>query len=385
MHTQGLGWTASGDLKILDQTRLPAQETWIEISDVETLAEAIGSLRVRGAPAIGIAAAMGLVAILHAQTAGTTGTAGTARTARTSPTAGTAWTAWTAWTASTAAGVTGAAGTGADPAGSRAAFLSAVDALIERIASTRPTAVNLRGALERMRRRAHSAEGDAEAVVAALREEAQAIWDEDRAMCDAIAGHGQLLMQPGIHVLTHCNTGALATGGIGTALGIVLRAAERGLNPEVWVDETRPLWQGSRLTAWELARAGVRHTVLPDSAAATLLAQRKVDVVLVGADRVAWNGDVANKIGTYPLAVMARRHGVPFYAVAPTSSFDPDCASGAEIRIEHRGSGEVAAPLGVRVAPAESRFFNPAFDVTPAELVTGYVTERGIVHPPFEE
>jgi methylthioribose-1-phosphate isomerase len=249
----------------------------------------------------------------------------------------------------------------------------------------RPTAVNLRWAMERMRRRARAERGGPAAVLAGLRAEAQAVWDEDRAMCAAMAAHGQALMRERIRVLTHCNTGALATGGIGTALGVVLRAAERGLDPEVWVDETRPLWQGARLTAWELARAGVRHAVLPDSAAAALMAQGKVDLVLVGADRVARNGDVANKVGTYALAVLARHHGVPFYSVAPTSSFDPACPSGDRIAIEHRGAEEVAAPFGVRVAPAGSAVFNPAFDVTPAALVSGYVTERGILHPPFED
>jgi methylthioribose-1-phosphate isomerase len=239
--------------------------------------------------------------------------------------------------------------------------------------------------MERMRRRARSADGAPDAVLEALRDEAQAIWDEDRAMCRAIAEHGQALMRPGIRVVTHCNTGALATGGIGTALGIVLLAAERGQGPEVFVDETRPLWQGSRLTAWELRRAGIRYAVQPDSAAATLMAQGKVDLGLVGADRIARNGDVANKLGTLPLAIVARHHGVPFYSVAPSSSFDPACPSGAAIPIEHREAAEVTAPFGVPVAPEESAAFNPAFDVTPAALVTGYVTERGIVHPPFEE
>jgi methylthioribose-1-phosphate isomerase len=259
-----------------------------------------------------------------------------------------------------------------------------VDEVAQRIAGARPTAVNLRWAMERMRRRARATSGDAAAILGALRAEAQAIWDEDRAMCSAIAEHGQALMRARIRVLTHCNTGALATGGIGTALGVVLRAAERGLDPEVWVDETRPLWQGARLTAWELGRAGVRHAVLPDSAAAALMAQGRVDLVLVGADRVARNGDVANKVGTYALAVLAHHHGVPFYSVAPTTSFDTACPDGARIEIEHRGAAEVAVPLGVRVAPAASAVFNPAFDVTPAPLVTGYVTERGVLHPPFE-
>jgi methylthioribose-1-phosphate isomerase len=354
MHVEALGWSASGTLRILDQTRLPGEERWLEIDRLPALVEAIRSLRVRGAPAIGIAAAMGLVAVLRSR--GAAGDSGA------EPDRG--------------------AGSGA-PARER--FLSLVDETAAALADARPTAVNLRWAMDRMRRRAHRAQGSPEEVLTALRGEAQAIWDEDRATCDAIAEHGQALMRPGIRVLTHCNTGALATGGIGTALGIVHLAAERGLGPHVWVDETRPLWQGARLTAWELSRSGIGHTVLPDSAAATLMAGRKVDIVLVGADRIARNGDVANKVGTYALAVLAKHHGIPFYSVAPTSSFDPACPTGAEIRIEHREAAEVTAPFGVPVAPAGSPAFNPAFDVTPATLVTGYVTERGIVHPPFEE
>jgi methylthioribose-1-phosphate isomerase len=340
MHVEHLAWSDAGTLRILDQTRLPAEERWLEIADLDALVEALRSLRVRGAPAIGIAAAMGLVAVVGPHAPG--------------------------------------------DAPARERFLGMLDRTAEAIATARPTAVNLRWAMERMRRRARATPGAPAAIVGALRAEAQAIWDEDRAMCAAIAEHGQPLMRAHIRVLTHCNTGALATGGIGTALGIVLRAAERGLDPEVWVDETRPLWQGARLTAWELGRAGVRHAVLPDSAAAALMGQGRVDIVLVGADRVARNGDVANKVGTYALAVLARHHGVPFYSVAPTSSFDPACADGARIAIEYRAAEEVAAPLGVRVAPADSAVFNPAFDVTPAALVTGFVTERGILHPPFE-
>ena len=345
MHVEHLSWSASGALRILDQTRLPAEERWLEIADVDGLVEALRSLRVRGAPAIGIAAAMGLVAALGARGGGASGGAG---------------------------------------GGGRRRFLAEVDAAADTVAAARPTAVNLRWAMDRMRRRARATPGGPAEILAALRGEAQAIHDEDRVMCAAMAEHGQALMRPGVRVLTHCNTGALATGGIGTALGIVLRAAERGLDPEVWVDETRPLWQGARLTAWELARAGVRHTVLPDGAAAALMAQGMVDLVLVGADRVARNGDVANKVGTYALAVLARFHAIPFYSVAPTSSFDPSCAGGEGIAIEHRDAAEVATPHGVRVAPAASPVFNPAFDVTPAALVTGHVTERGILHPPFE-
>jgi len=357
MHVEHLGWSRSGALRILDQTLLPAEERWLEIATLPALVEAIRSLRVRGAPAIGIAAAMGLVAVLRERTK-----SGVPEEAYED-------------------GVRRAA----DEGGARARILAAVDETAWAIGSARPTAVNLRWAMERMRRCAQTAAGAPDAVLEALRDEAQAIWDEDRAMCQAIAEHGQTLMRPGIRIVTHCNTGALATGGIGTALGIVLLAAERGLDPEVFVDETRPLWQGSRLTAWELQRAGIRYAVQPDSAAASLMAQGKVDLVLVGADRIARNGDVANKLGTLSLAIVARHHGVPFYSVAPSSSFDPACPSGAAIPIEHREAAEVTAPFGVPVAPAASAAFNPAFDVTPATLVTGYVTQRGIVHPPFEE
>jgi len=339
MHLHPFAWTPAGTLLILDQTLLPTQERWREIHSLEALLEAFGSLRVRGAPALGITAAMGLVAVVRERAA----------------------------------------------AAPRAGALALVEEAAEAIALARPTAVNLRWAVDRMRRRAAETAGEGDAIVAALRQEADAIWAEDQATCAAIAEHGQALMRPGIRVLTHCNTGALATGGIGTALGIVLRAGERGLDPEVWVDETRPLFQGSRLTAWELLRAGVRHTVLPDAAAAALLADGKVDLVLVGADRVARNGDVANKVGTLGVAALARHFDVPFYSVAPTSSFDPACPDGSRITIEHRDAAEVAAPSGVRVVPEGSPVYNPAFDVTPAALVTGYVTERGILHPPFED
>jgi methylthioribose-1-phosphate isomerase len=184
-------------------------------------------------------------------------------------------------------------------------------------------------------------------------------------------------------VLTHCNAGALATGGIGTALGVIYTAVERGKRVHVYAAETRPLLQGSRLTAWELSKAGIPYTVLPDSAAASLLARGDVDLVLVGADRVARNGDTANKVGTYPLAIAAHRHAIPFYVVAPTTSFDPSCPTGNEIPIEQRGAAEVTHPLGRQAAPEGSAVFNPAFDVTPAELVAGYVTEKGILRPPF--
>jgi len=356
MHA--FAWAPSGRLRLLDQTLLPAEERWIEVGSVEEIVEAIRSLRVRGAPAIGIAAAMGLVAALRFVTAGP-----------------------------------------------RNAFLALIDRSAETIRAARPTAVNLGWAMDRMVRRAEAAAGDARAILAALEAEAQAIWDEDRNACEKIAEQGQVLLrhrgteaqahggteaqahggteaqrhgrtEETVQVLTHCNTGFLATGGIGTALGIVHLAAERGKQLHVWVDETRPLLQGSRLTAWELLRAGIPHTVIPDGAAAGLMARGDVDVVLVGADRIARNGDVANKLGTYPLAIAARRHGVPFYSVAPSSSFDPACASGDAIVIEQRSAAELTVPAG-------SAAYNPAFDVTPAELITGWVTERGIVKPPF--
>lgn len=266
--------------------------------------------------------------------------------------------------------------------------------------------MNLAWAMDRMVRRAAATPGDGRAVLAALDAEAQAIWDEDREACRKIAEAGQEILRHGgtdaqthgrtnartrgtagpagpINVLTHCNTGFLATGGVGTALGIVHLAAERGARLHVWVDETRPLLQGSRLTAWELAKAGIPHAVIADGAAASLMAEGRVDLVLVGADRIARNGDVANKVGTYALAVAARHHGVPFYTVAPTSSFDASCATGAAIPIEQRDAAEVTHPLGRQAAPQGSAAYNPAFDVTPAVLIAGWVTERGILQPPF--
>ncbi len=345
MSLHPLGWTADRRLTILDQTLLPGEERWLVLDSVEGVAEAIRSLRVRGAPAIGIAAAIGLVVALRPRAAGGPG---------------------------------------------RRAVLQSLEEGAAALRATRPTAVNLGWAMDRMLRRGAGTTGDAAAVLRALEAEAQAIWDEDEAACQAIAEHGQRLLQAGGHgkrqaidVLTHCNTGFLATGGVGTALGIVHLAAQRGVPLHVWVDETRPLLQGSRLTAWELKKAGIPHAVLPDGAAASLMAAGKVDVVLVGADRVARNGDTANKVGTYALAIAARRHAVPLYVVAPSSSFDPACESGDRIPIEQRPVDEVTRPLGTPAAPEGSEVYNPAFDVTPAELISGWVTERGILKPPF--
>ena len=342
---RSIEWAPSGALRILDQTRLPAEERRLELDRVEAVIEAIQMLRVRGAPAIGVAAAMGLAASLLKST-------GLAREQ----------------------------------------FLALVRSRAGELQQARPTAVNLGWAMRRMVRAAERAGGATAAIYEALHAEAEAIRAEDEAMCRAMGEAGQEVVRQirgprdpaaAIRIQTHCNTGALATAGIGTALAVVYVAHQRGVPLHVWVDETRPLFQGSRLTAWELGRAGVAHTVVPDGAAASLMQQGRVDLVLVGADRIAANGDSANKIGTYPLAIAARAHGVPCYVVAPSSTFDAECASGADIPIEERGAAEVARPLGQRVAPDQSPVWNPAFDVTPAGLITGWICERGLVQPPF--
>ena len=352
-RVRALEWAPSGALRSLDQTRLPTAERWLELDRVEAVVEAIRMLRVRGAPAIGVAAAMGLAASLL-------------RVAHLP----------------------------------RERFLQVLDASADELVRSRPTAVNLAWAITRMRAAAASATESTAAVFEALHAEAEAIRVEDEAMCRAMGEAGQELVRPingprevadgapadadAIRILTHCNTGALATAGIGTALSVIYVAHERGVPVHVWVDETRPLFQGSRLTAWELARAGIAHTVIPDGAAASLMQQGRVDLVVVGADRIARNGDAANKIGTYPLAIAARAHGVPFYVVAPSSTFDAQTESGADIVIEQRSASEVTRPFGHRLAPEGSPVWNPAFDVTPAALITGWVSERGLVSPPFE-
>jgi methylthioribose-1-phosphate isomerase len=325
---QPIAWTRSGGVRILDQTLLPHEERYLDLETVDAVAEAIHSLRVRGAPLIGIAAAMG------AALAARDGDPDTVR---------------------------------------RASAL---------LGATRPTAVNLHWALGRMERRAESALAGQD-LAAELRREAQAIWDEDRAMCIRIGQLGGGLVPPRSTVCTICNAGALATGGIGTALAPIYTLQERGLEPAVIVPETRPLLQGSRLTAWELSRAGVRCTLVSDGMIASRLRRGDVACALVGADRIAANGDFANKIGTYALALAARAHGVPFYVLAPTSTVDPETPNGGAIPIEERAAEEVAGWQGRRTAPAGIEVWNPAFDVTPAELVTAFVTDRG-VFPPSE-
>ena len=317
-------------VRLLDQRALPSEECYVTVHMLDALVDAIHTLTVRGAPAIGVAAAMGLAAV-----------------------------------ASHEQGLTH----------------ERLAQLAESLANARPTAVNLRWAVNRLLARA-AAEPVTE-LVRALVDEAQQIFDEDVAMCRAIGEAGAELLRAGARVLTHCNAGALATAGIGTALAPVYVAHARGLPITVFADETRPLWQGARLTAWELQRAGIPVTVLPDSAAATLLARGDIDAVFVGADRIAANGDVANKVGTFPLALAAAAHGVPFHVCAPWSTVDAATLHGDEIEIEERGRDELARAGDRLVVPDGVPTFNPAFDVTPRRLVTHYVTDRGLVTPPF--
>jgi methylthioribose-1-phosphate isomerase len=326
-----------GRLVLLDQTRLPTEEVERAYTAWPEVAEAIRSLVVRGAPAIGVAAAFGVVLA--------------ARQSR---------------------------------APDASALLADLEDAIKGLAATRPTAVNLFWALDRMRR---VAEAGRDLPVAALSDrllaEARAILAEDLAANRAMGAHGAALVPEGARLLTHCNAGALATAGYGTAIGVIRAAHERGRLALVWVDETRPVMQGSRLTAWELAKEGIPHRLISDVAAGFVMKRGLVDLVVTGADRIAANGDTANKIGTYSVAVLARHHGIPFYVAAPFSTIDPSMASGASIVIEERDASEVRGVAGRQTAPAASPVFNPAFDVTPAELITAIITERGVIRPPY--
>jgi methylthioribose-1-phosphate isomerase len=317
---------AKGHLDILDQTRLPEETVYIACRDVESVYQAIRCLSVRGAPAIGIAAAYGVVLAAQQE-------------------------------------------------------IDSIHRAIDHLASSRPTAVNLFWALNRMRaviERERTATNRQNDLVEILLREARAIHDEDREMCQRIGLHGLPLLRDARNVLTHCNAGALATGGIGTALAPIYVAHQQGRSIHVYADETRPLLQGARLTAWELTQAGIPVTVLCDNMAGTLLGAGKVDAVIVGADRIAANGDTANKIGTYPLAVLAKHHQIPFYVAAPSSTFDQTLSHGELIPIEHRAADEVCSLGHRRVVPQGARTFNPAFDVTPAELITAFITDQGI-------
>lgn len=331
-----------GELVIVDQTMLPGEVRLLRLRTVEQVWEAIRSLRVRGAPAIGIAAAFAVYLAVHHSEATTAEDIG-----------------------------------------------QVVSAAAARLASARPTAVNLFWALRRMEQRLAAVcvlDCSREAVLTALRNEAQAIRDEDAAMCRSIGEQALSLLQPGWGLLTHCNAGALATAEFGTALAPIYLGQERGYGFRVFADETRPLLQGARLTAWELMQAGVDVTLICDNMAATVMKRGWIQAVLVGCDRVAANGDVANKIGTLGVAVLARRFGIPFYVCAPSSTIDLECPSGDSIVIEERDGREITSLWYAHpMAPEGVGVFNPAFDVTDAELVTAIITEKGIVRPPFAE
>jgi len=321
-----------GKLLLLDQRRLPGRVEFLECTSYKEVAWAIRHMVVRGAPAIGIAAAYGL--LLGAQ---------------------------------------------ASPPGS---FWSTLENAASELQATRPTAVNLSWAVQRMLRVSRAA-GDPQTALAALRHEADLIASEDLAMNRSIGEHGYLLIPDGARVLTHCNAGALATSGYGTALGVVRRAVERGRRVHVYAGETRPLLQGARLTAWELMQDGIPVTLITDGMAGQLMQQAQVDLVLVGADRVAANGDVANKIGTYGLAVLAWAHGIPFYVATPASSIDLSLSCGGQSVIEERDPREVTLLSGISLAPDGVQVYNPAFDVTPARYVTALITDRGVLRPPL--
>ena len=331
-----------GVVRLIDQTQLPSEVVMLDCAELEQLAEAIRMLRVRGAPAIGCAAAQGLALVASRSQA---------------PDA--------------------------------ECLLGELHQAREVLAATRPTAVNLSWALDRMMARAEelaAAKRTKDEIAAALVEEAVAITNDDLERCRRIGKHGAELIPERARVLTHCNAGALATAGYGTALGVIRAAHEQGKGIEVWADETRPLLQGARLTAWELQQDCIPCTVITDSMAGYLMQQGLVDCVVVGADRIARNGDVANKIGTYSVAVLAHHHGVPFYVAAPLSTVDLSLPSGRDIPIEQRDPSEVSllANLARKSAcPEGARIYNPAFDTTPSDLIAAIITEVGVLRPPY--
>ena len=328
-----------GVVRMLDQRKLPLAEVWIDLPTAEAVAEAIRDMVVRGAPAIGISAAFGL-----------------------------------AMTADQVADQ--------DPS----AFFDRLEQAAVTLNAARPTAVNLRWAIERLQGVAAAARSDGAppaTIAARLQAEARAVYDEDLAACQAMGRFGAELVPQQASVLTHCNAGGLATAGYGTALGVIRGAHEAGKSIRVLADETRPFLQGSRLTAWELMRDSIDTVLITDNMSASLMRGGEIDLVVVGSDRIAANGDVANKIGTYGVAVLAKEHGIPFYVAAPTSTVDLDCPDGDAIPIEQRDPSEVTELFGARVAPQGVGVFNPAFDVTPARYVHAIITEQGVARPPF--
>lgn len=330
-----LRWTDKG-VEMIDQTRLPHVEEYVLCRNYKEVATAIRDMIIRGAPAIGVAAAMGVAL-------------------------------------------------GASQA-SDANFESEFAEICATLAATRPTAVNLFWGIERMRKLRQSLDGQPLAVVrASLVREAQVVHEEDIAINRRIGAHGAPLVPDGKTVLTHCNAGALATAGYGTALGVIRAAVEAGKKIDVFADETRPFLQGSRLTVWELQKDGIDTTLITDNMAGHFLRSGRIGCVVVGADRIAANGDVANKIGTYGVAVLAKENGVPFYVAAPISTLDLSLDHGDKIPIEERAANEVTAMFGHKVAPEGTKVRNPAFDVTPNRYVTGIITERGVAYAPFDK
>ncbi len=331
-----------GKLRILDQTRLPEDVVWLELANVKDIWHAIKTLQVRGAPAIGVAAAFGIVV----------------------------------------------AAQNVKRSYSLSKMYDAVLDAAEYLATSRPTAVNLFWAIERMQKKAEAMlkeDVEPEEFLQGLLSEAIKINEEDIAMCRAIGKYGATLIKDNYTILTHCNAGALATSEYGTALAPIYTAHSLGKRVKVFADETRPLLQGSRLTAWELLQAGIEVTVICDNTAAQVMREGKINCVFVGADRIAANGDAANKIGTYSVAVLAKHHKIPFYVFAPSSTFDLKIRSGDLIPIEQRSADEVIFGFGKRTAPEGVQVYSPAFDVTPASLITAIVCEKGIIHPPFSK
>jgi methylthioribose-1-phosphate isomerase len=335
---QSIEWRED-HVRILDQTYLPGREVYSDIRDVGRMWEAIKKLRIRGAPAIGIAAAYGLYLGIKDL-----------------------------------------------PENAFGSFMVEVDRVADYLEGARPTAVNLKWATNRIKStiRAHK-DKDISEIKEIVLQTAKTIHDEDKRICKKIGENGVELIPEEAQLLTHCNTGSLATGQYGTALSVIFHAHEQGKKPFVWVDETRPLLQGARLTAWELMNAEIPMKIITDSSAGLLMRRGEVDLVMVGADRIATNGDVANKIGTYPLAVLARENEIPFYVAAPLSTIDMEVENGDEIPLEEREQEEVLNYSDTQIAPKKAKAYNPAFDITPHSYINGFVTQEGIIEPPFEE
>src|SRR5688572_21444331 len=333
-------WNDDG-VVMIDQRKLPSAEVYVTCKSAQDVAKAIKTMVIRGAPAIGVAASMGIaLGMLRSRATGTK------------------------------------------------QFTTEFQKVCDMMAATRPTAVNLFWAIERMKKTfADAAHGgcSVEEIKQRLDAEARSIHDEDVQSCRAMGSHGATLVPESARILTHCNAGALATAGYGTALGVIRAAVEQGKKVAVFADETRPFMQGARLTAWELVRDGIETTVITDNMAGAMMRLGNVDLIVVGADRIAANGDVANKIGTYTVAVLAREHGLPFYVAAPLSTIDLATLDGAGIPIEERNDREVTHVGGARMTPVGAHIRNPAFDVTPAKYVTAIITERGIARPPYTE